>query len=242
MNINGSDDFAGSSMLAVRDTVRDLLQRLHGLFDQEDFLYYYKGVEGGEKAVLRKLINEDYIRLASKEERNRSGCNYEDADNVWVLTVRGGALANASAAKPIRRATARNTLTSFLDRIEEVSSDSRCLWVVDEAVLFGSMLDPTRDPVSDVDVAVRLVQHQERCEAAGERALDILFEREMGWRHIPVNEVEFFGRNDVLKKLKSRKSSLSLHLINEKGEVGGLADISYDVIYQRGTGRLPVKY
>ena len=58
----------------------------------------------------------------------------EDAEEppAWVFTEQGNQLANASAARPLRRASAEKALAGFLDRVDEVETDPLCLHVVTE--------------------------------------------------------------------------------------------------------------
>jgi hypothetical protein len=70
-------------------------------------------------------------------------------------TAKGGALSLASAAKPVRRATAQKRLDEFLARCGEVSVRPDMLFKVSRAVLFGSMLSD-KPLVGDVDLAVTL--------------------------------------------------------------------------------------
>jgi hypothetical protein len=58
-------------------------------------------------------------------------------------------------------------LAGFLDRVDEVEANPLCLHVVTEAVLFGRMLDPGRQTVSDVDVALDLVRDEVKVRALG---------------------------------------------------------------------------
>ena len=60
----------------------------------------------------------------------------------------------AKATPPVSRAKAEAALAAFLARVAEVNESDRFICRVEEVVLFGSFLDPTVDPVGDVDVDV----------------------------------------------------------------------------------------
>jgi hypothetical protein len=75
---------------------------------------------------------------------------------TWGHTIKGNALANASAARPIKRATAERRLHEFLERVQAVNAtSSRYLYRVERVALFGSLLGDG-EYVGDVDLAVLL--------------------------------------------------------------------------------------
>ena len=69
-------------------------------------------------------------------------------------------VAAATAAKRITRATAENALQQFLGRVERVNNHPYFLGKVTKAILFGSMLKPEIDRLSDVDLAVELASKE----------------------------------------------------------------------------------
>jgi predicted nucleotidyltransferase len=75
---------------------------------------------------------------------------------AWTLTQAGRTFASATAAKRVTRATAENALAQFLERVTQVNQNSYFLAKVTRLVLFGSMLKPEVERLSDVDLAVEL--------------------------------------------------------------------------------------
>ncbi len=71
-------------------------------------------------------------------------------------TQTGQTLSSATAAKRVTRATAEKALQQFLRRVEQINTDPYFLAKVTRMVLFGSMLKPETDRLSDVDLAVEL--------------------------------------------------------------------------------------
>ena len=72
----------------------------------------------------------------------------------------------------MKRATAERALGDFLGRVDHVNRRSVFLAKVVEVVLFGSMLKPEVDRVSDVDLAVEIVPKESnpvRARAINER-------------------------------------------------------------------------
>lgn len=64
---------------------------------------------------------------------------------AWTTTVMGNALAQASFAKPIKRATAERHLQGVVARARAYNADPDKLLTVTRLVVFGSYLDPDQD-------------------------------------------------------------------------------------------------
>src|SRR5579864_2190677 len=73
------------------------------------------------------------------------------------ITQAGHTLSSATAAERITRATAEKALQQFLSRVEQVNNDPYSLGKVTRVVLFGSMLKPEVERLSDVDLALFLL-------------------------------------------------------------------------------------
>jgi predicted nucleotidyltransferase len=78
-------------------------------------------------------------------------------------------LSSATAAKPVTRATAERALAQFLERVTLVNQDPYFLARVTRVVLFGSMLKPEVERLSDVDLAVELTRKEPDYEQALEQ-------------------------------------------------------------------------
>src|SRR5947209_2512494 len=63
-----------------------------------------------------------------------------DDESLWMNTSQGNALANASAALPIRRRVAEQKLAEFLERVREINSRDDFLYGIQRVVLFGSFV------------------------------------------------------------------------------------------------------
>lgn len=180
MNIDGQAEFeyTENTYLQVRDCLQVTCQQLsvhRDWFERSPA----KGLEN-PAGVFDILIEQGYLEAdgttATISVRNPETCRYEQiVQPLYRPTSKGYALANASAAKPVHRARAEKALTGFLHRVEQAATDPMNLWVVDRVILFGSMLDPTRQRVSDVDLAVRLVENEPIFEAAGGYQRQVLF-------------------------------------------------------------------
>ncbi|RJO77636.1 hypothetical protein D5S18_07840 [Nocardia panacis] len=237
MNIDGQAEFerTGNTYLRVRDC-------LH-VMSKQPYVerYWYEQVSGKDLANSRTvfdiLIEQGY--LEEKEPVTVDVWNRETRSHDKViqpsyhLTSKAYALVNASAAKPVHRATADKALAGFLERVEQAATDPMNLWVVDRVVLFGSMLDPTRERVSDVDLAVKLVRNGAVYESAGghELAGPVLLAELRGNRH----SSGYRGDIGVMKFLKNRSRVLSLAALSDDGAIAGLPPETtpHRVVYER---------
>lgn len=130
----------------------------------------------------------------------------------------------------IRREVAERHLTRFLNRVQEVNDTPHWLFFVDRALLFGSMLDPERERVRDVDLAVDLLPrikdpeiHQARMMERSAQAA-----RE-GRRFKNVTERVAWGELEVYRFLKAGSPFLSITTIQDPV----LKLTSSQVIYER---------
>jgi len=144
MRIDPKGAVAGRPALLVRQTLRHLRTRLPwGLSELESAA----SVEAGEgRALIKALLAEGLIEAAGR--------------NAWKVTQAGQTLSSATAAKRVTRATAQRALQQFLGRVEQVNSDPYFLGKVTRVVLFGSMLKPAVERLSDVDLAVEVASKE----------------------------------------------------------------------------------
>lgn len=138
MHIDSHDQLAGQPIVAVRSFLR---RNAFGGFRLADAEEAFGPAAGHVVAFLEK---EGYVETFTEFDCNR-----------YQNTAEGGALSLASAAKPVRRATAQKRLDEFLARCREVRMRPDMLFKVSRAVLFGSMLSD-KALVGDVDLAVTL--------------------------------------------------------------------------------------
>jgi len=98
------------------------------------------------RAMLKALRSEGLIEAAGR--------------GAWKITQAGLTLCAATAAQRITRATAEKALQQFLARVERVNNDPYFLGKVTRVVLFGSMLKPEVERLSDVDLAVEIASKE----------------------------------------------------------------------------------
>jgi hypothetical protein len=197
MRITPDEMIAGYAALEVRDFLRR-----YRLTD-----FYIKAAEDAlvlsprtATIFMNKIKGLEFIEELDKWNGRR----------VFRLTIKGQALANASAARPIHRKTAERLLEQFLERVRRVNSTQEYVYRVEHVVLFGSMLSDI-DRLGDVDVAVQLqpkvnedaafqewsMARRRAAEAKGRNFYGIL-----DWAMWPTQE--------IFLQLKARSTGLSL--------------------------------
>src|SRR5882757_2244659 len=144
MQIDPKGTVAGWPALVVRRTLRELRTCLSwGLGELESAASV---VAGEGRALIKALLAERLI------EAHGGG--------TWKITQAGQTLSSATAAKRVTRATAEKALEQFLGRVEQVNNDPYFLGKVTKVVLFGRMLKPEVERLSDVDLAVELTSKE----------------------------------------------------------------------------------
>jgi len=140
MRIDAKGTIGQYPALLVRTTLRHLRSRLSwGLAELETAA----GLTPGDgRALVKALRSEGLIEAARR--------------GTWEVSQAGRTFSSATAAKRITRATAEKALRQFLGRVERVNNDPYFLGKVTRVVLFGSMLKPEVERLSDVDVAVEV--------------------------------------------------------------------------------------
>jgi len=195
MRIDPKGTVAGWPMLVVRRALRHLRGRLSwGLAELEAAAALNPG-EG--RALVKALRAERLIEAAGR--------------GAWAITQAGQTFSSATAAKPVTRATAERALAQFLDRVMRVDHDPYFLARVTRVVLFGSMLKPEMQRLSDVDLAVELAPKEadyERARALNRQRAEELASRGHQFRNFL--EVEHCWHRETFKFLKSRSRVIAL--------------------------------
>lgn len=145
-----------------------------------------------------------------------------DREAAYEITVKGNALANATAAKPIRRSTAEFALRQFMDRLDRLNSRGDYVYRVVSAVVFGSMLSPV-EHLGDVDIAIELeprmtedAEFRSRCEARR------LFATRRGTHFGSTIDSLLWPRTEIFRALRARARALSLHEWNQIERIPGV--------------------
>jgi hypothetical protein len=126
-------------------------------------------------------------------------------ENFWEATDRGHALAMATTAAPLRRATAERLIEQLLERTREINRDERLAYRVQRLAVFGSFVAGAERP-NDVDVACSLVT---RFEGEEQRILEDE-RRNVKGRFANTSEWAFWPKLEVLRRLKAGSHRLSI--------------------------------
>ncbi|MHB9090331.1 MAG: hypothetical protein ACYC7H_02830, partial [Chloroflexota bacterium] len=147
----------------------------------------------------------------------------------WQATIKGNALANAKLHKPIPREKAERELAAFLERVHQLKNLNSPPYRVRQALLFGSLLDPTRGSVNDVDLAVELV-HKTATNPAQAVDLDRAYARASGRHTSTFLEELILARRDTFRYLRARSRVLSLHDL--EAERPFLSQVDNQVVFE----------
>lgn len=202
MRVDRDQYFAGIPAIEIRDMCRRIGPG--GLVAVEFVQDRLRLNPGQADVVLKLLIAEGFMATDLIADQTH-----------YRLTLKGSALALATAAKPLRRKSAEAILKRLLDRVEVVRLDPAYLFRVRKIVLFGSMTTDA-ERVNDVDVGIAYARkepdvdrHMElgRQSAKAAAAAGRHFGTYADWLDWPIQKVLLF--------LKSRSSGLSLHPLDD---------------------------
>lgn len=153
----------------------------------------------------------------------------------YVLTIKGNALASASA-KPIRRSTAERLVSDFLQRVEEVNNDPKLLLWIDEVLVFGSFLSES-EMLGDVDLGLMYTRRNENSSDWKALSNARVKEAEANGRNFP-SLIDEWGwpEREIALRLRKRSGSLSLHDLELERDF--IETLPHRQIYLRRNGTL----
>ena len=195
MRIDPNGTIGGSPALAVRKMLRYL--RGWDQWKVADLEAAAALAPGTGDALVKAFQTEGLIEASGK--------------GAWAVTQAGRTFSAATAAKPVTRATAKNALAEFLERVTRVNEDPYFLAKATRLVLFGSMLKPEVERLSDVDLAVQLVSKEvdfDRARLKNQQRAEELVDQGRGFRNLM--EWEGCWYFEVFRYLKGRSRVISL--------------------------------
>ncbi len=145
----------------------------------------------------------------------------------YTLTVSGRALAAATAAKPLLSKTAERLVTDVLARARLVNEADAFAYCVELVAVFGSVASGKIRP-NDVDIACKLVPRYDDEEL--QIALEELRRETKRGRFANTLERAYWPQMEVLRYLKNRSKSLSIHPIAEAMKI----DPNCRILYRKG--------
>lgn len=195
MRIDPKGMIAGWPTLTVRGVLRSL--RGQSVWTLPELEAAAELPAGSVRCLVKALRDQGFV-----EPSGRAG---------WGLTQAGVRFSVATAAKPITRATADQALAQFLDRVRRADQDPYFMAKPIRVVLYGSMLKPDVERLSDVDLAVQLVPKEadrERAQLLNQERVEELAARGHEFRSIL--DVGHCWHWETFKFLKSRSRVISL--------------------------------
>jgi hypothetical protein len=153
---------------------------------------------------------------------------------IWSITQAGKSMSSATAAKRVTRATAEKALRDFLGRVEYVNRRGGFLGKVVAAVLFGSMLKPEVDRLSDVDLAVEIapaMTDASKLRQANDWRVQLL--ESQGHRFRSFLERQFYWYYEAFRYLKGGSRVIALADLRAEGEF--IFAVPHRVIYGHPT-------
>jgi predicted nucleotidyltransferase len=146
----------------------------------------------------------------------------------WLeLTAKGRQFVAATFAKPVKRKTAEKALEGLLARVEEINADDDLAFTIEEVVLFGSLLDDTRELLGDVDVAVAIARrYQGEKQEQVRQARSALAPASADWLR-----VTSWGEHEIWSRLKNRSRTLSVADLRSMRD--WLADKPHKTVFTR---------
>ena len=178
-------------------TLRDALRRPGGYIVPREIAPRLKMNLRKTKEVTINLEQEGYLTKVD--------------DSTWRTSVKGQALAMA-ALRGTPREVAEQHLADLIGRAKEINKDDTYAYSVKRLVLFGSLLDPNRREVGDVDIWYSLGakwKTPEEGAEARERSVDRAKGRGQSFRSF--EDRLYWPRQEVMLKLKNRSRIISLH-------------------------------
>ena len=149
-------------------------------------------------------------------------------EKYMTLTDEGFRFVAASAAKRVHRKTAECTLTELLNRVELINTDPSYLYKVTHVVVFGSYLDADVHRLSDLDVAVKLVEKrkltiEDKLEHTNRTAPE----------HIKNDLVmpTFWPMEQALRAVKNRKRTISIQDWDSFTRLVDKPGFNYEVVF-----------
>lgn len=214
MRIDPRATLYGFPSIEVRDFVKRYSYSRWTLDDIED---WFDIDESNSQQLVEALESAGYI------EQDPRDCDW------WIVTEDGLRLAAARATKPINRSTADRHFAAFLERVEQANSDMPFAYRVRRALVFGSYLDPSIQKLSDLDLAVELIRRHSDSEKQGELNDDrVRVAIDEGRSFHSTLEQIAWPQIEVMKFLKARSNTISLHPVSEVLEKGWPHQIIFD--------------
>lgn len=207
MRIGRDTRIAGVPAMALRNALR----RLGDHWPAEALGSRLGLPEGDASQLCAQLESEGYLTLLQGP-----------GEQVYYRTTLGNALANASAARPIKRSTADALVQGVIERTRAINADDSFVFGVRTITAFGSYVGSSA-LLGDVDLAVDLfAKHSDPSERDAATLRYSERARLAGRRFRSTLEAIMAPQLDVLAALKAKSRHISLHDRSELQHLPGI--------------------
>lgn len=198
MRISKEMTIAGVPAVELRDTFKWLGGSHWSGVDLAERL----GVAGSTgQQIATKLLEEGYCEIGMQHQ----GVSY------FNLTMKGAALSLASAAKPIKRATADRLVSQVIQAANDVNSNPNYFYRVTKLLAFGSYLSDSQT-LGDVDLAVELTPRVGGKTCDSDAILEYAARAaKSGKRFGNFMDKLIWPTEEIFGKLKGTSKAISLH-------------------------------
>jgi predicted nucleotidyltransferase len=200
MRIQPGDVIANQPALAIRKLLKS-----HDIGDIDTIVEVLDVDLITARQIFQDLCAEGYIETSFPRDIPDGG------NERWHTTIKGNALANATARKPITRGTAERLVEEFLNRVKEVNTSNDYVYRVRKVIIFGSYLSDN-PKLGDVDLSIELGPRyddpHQRSSYMQKRVNDAL---QKGRRFSNITATYAWPQQEIFQFLKGHSSSLSLH-------------------------------
>ena len=193
MRIAGNEKIAGYPAFQIRQLMRETVGRSIG------------------RRYVREILrcsNSTAVRVLSQLEK--AGF-VEQVRGYWAATLKGSALAMATAARPLRRGTAERLIGGLVQRARLMNDDDTWAYRVRVLVLFGSYARGVERP-NDVDVGCELCP---RWSDEMQRRKEQASREKRGGRFRNISEWATWPKLEVIRYLRARARGLSIHELDD---------------------------
>jgi predicted nucleotidyltransferase len=217
MRIKSGDIVAGRPALEIRR----LFKCSHGTGSIHTIAEILHTSPSIAQTIYQNLLQEGYIELRNEP--------FTDPLR-WQTTIKGNALAYATARRPITRQTADKLVEGFLERTKNINACADYAFYVQKVIVFGSYLSDRSD-LGDVDLAVTLEFRHDDIDKR-QAQFDKRIQHAIDQGRIFKNIVERYGwpQIEIFRILKASLPSLSLH--DAKSQEAFLQSVPSKILFE----------
>ena len=200
MKIDKHTTIANIPIKSIRDFFRRY--RTPAEFSIATVQQYFKISVSSAKCLCDDLISQGFIANKTSDK--------------YGVTIRGNALAQIKFVIRLNKEKADMLFRKFMDRVEEINSDSTFLYSVKQLFVFGSYLDCNANDFGDIDIAFilepKIKDDQKFMDAQNKLVREAC---DNGKVFSSFTEELFYAETIVLRYLKNRSPYISLHRMRD---------------------------